>query len=199
MPRSTPSTDRVLYARFGKRLFDIAAAGLAAVVLSPVLVGIAAAIRLEDGESPFYVSERIGRDGKPFMFYKFRSMPVGTATVPSASADGLRVTRIGKWIRRTNVDELPQLYNILRGDMSVVGPRPGLASQDRLVALRRANGSLLCRPGLTGLAQVNAYDGMSDEAKAEFDGVYARQVSLGRDIGVIARTFGYLTKPPPAY
>ena len=110
-----------------------------------------------------------------------------------------RVTRVGRLIRRTNVDELPQLVNILRGDMSIVGPRPPITSQSDLIELRRANGALNCRPGLTGWAQINAFDGMSVVRKAELDGDYAARISLRRDIVIILRTFGYLLKPPPKY
>jgi O-antigen biosynthesis protein WbqP len=187
------------YARVGKRLFDLAAAGAASLLLSPVLLAVAAAIRLEDGGSPFYISERIGRGGEPFRFYKFRSMPENTASVPSAQAATLTVTRTGRLIRRTNIDELPQLVNILKGDMSIVGPRPGIPSQTLLISYRQANGALECRPGLTGLAQINSYDGMSAEAKARFDGEYARDISFLGDLKIILRTFGYLTKPPPTY
>jgi O-antigen biosynthesis protein WbqP len=188
-----------MYERVGKRLFDIAASSAALVVLSPLLLAVAAAVRLEDGGSPFYVSERVGRDGKPFRFYKFRSMPVDAPSVPSSEARTLVITRVGRLIRRTNIDELPQLLNILRGDMSVVGPRPGIARQAELIELRRANRALACRPGLTGLAQVESYDGMTDDAKAGFDGRYAERVTFGGDVRILVRTLGYLTKPPPVY
>ena len=115
------------------------------------------------------------------------------------AADSLELTRIGRFIRRTNFDELPQLLNILKGDMSVVGPRPAIKSQSELIALRQANGALACRPGLTGLAQVSSYDGMTDVQKAVFDGEYARSVSLAVDLRIIVRTVTYLLKPPPRY
>ena len=189
----------MIYERFGKRLFDIVASGGALVVLSPLLAAVAVAVRFEDGGSPFYISERVGRDSRPFAFYKFRSMPADTRAVPSAEAGALTVTRTGRWIRRTNMDELPQLLNILKGDMSVVGPRPGLASQENLQRLRRDNGAHQCRPGLTGLAQVRSYDGMSDEVKAGLDGEYARRPTFVGDLKIILQTVGYLSKPPPTY
>ena len=126
-------------------------------------------------------------------------MPVNAAHVPSAQAKTLQVTRIGRLIRRTSIDELPQLWHILRGQMSVVGPRPAIKSQHDLVELRRANGGLACRPGLTGLAQVNSYDGMPEMEKATLDGTYAADVSARHDLRIVLRTFSYLTKPPPAY
>jgi O-antigen biosynthesis protein WbqP len=171
----------------------------AAVLLLPVMALIALLIRILDPGPAVFCQQRIGEGGRAFTLYKFRSMPVGTANVPSAAADSLELTRIGRFIRRTNFDELPQLLNILKGDMSVVGPRPAIKSQSELIALRQANGALACRPGLTGLAQVSSYDGMTDVQKAVFDGEYARSVSLAVDLRIIVRTVTYLLKPPPRY
>jgi O-antigen biosynthesis protein WbqP len=97
------------------------------------------------------------------------------------------------------VDELPQLINILRGEMSLVGPRPPLPSQASLLALRAANGACAFRPGLTGLAQINSYDGMSETEKAAWDGRYAAGVCLSGDLAIVARTVGYLFRRPPTY
>jgi O-antigen biosynthesis protein WbqP len=126
-------------------------------------------------------------------------MPADTGDVPSDKLGELEISSFGKFIRRTNLDELPQLFNILKGDMSLVGPRPSLPSQHELFALRRRNGALVCRPGLTGLAQVNSFDGMSVEQKACFDGRYAERITLLGDISIVLRTFSYLRKPPPVY
>lgn len=188
-----------LYRRHLKRALDVALAAGAIVALSPVLLAVAAAIKLEGGGRVLFRQQRVGRDGRPFTLLKFRSMPENTGDLPSDQARAVTVTRVGRIIRRTNVDELPQLLNILRGDMSVVGPRPALPSQAALIACRRANGALGCTPGLTGLAQISAYDGMTAEAKAEWDGRYARDVTLARDVAIILGTFRYLTKPPPTY
>jgi O-antigen biosynthesis protein WbqP len=126
-------------------------------------------------------------------------MPVNTRDVPSDQLRGVNFTWIGKLIRRTNLDELPQLINIIKGDMSVVGPRPPLASQHELIELRRENGALSCRPGLTGLAQISSFDGMSVGEKAHFDGEYAHKISIIKDLSIIFRTFAYLRKSPPVY
>jgi O-antigen biosynthesis protein WbqP len=182
-----------------KRTFDIALAAAALFCLSPLLAITALAVRLEDGGPALFRQQRIGLGGRLFRLVKFRSMPVSTRDVPSTEARSLTVTRVGRLIRRTNIDELPQLFNILKGDMSIVGPRPALQSQTRLTELRRLNGALGCRPGLTGLAQVNSYDGMPEDEKARFDGDYAARVSFGRDISIILRTFVYLTRRPPTY
>jgi len=130
---------------------------------------------------------------------KFRSMPVTTADIPSAQAGALRVTRVGAIIRRTNIDELPQLFNILKGEMSIVGPRPPLPSQTRLLELRAAEGALDVAPGLTGLAQIKSYDGMPETEKAAYDGQYARNVTFLNDTMIVLRTFGYLAHRPPVY
>jgi lipopolysaccharide/colanic/teichoic acid biosynthesis glycosyltransferase len=188
-----------MYHRFGKRLLDLLLSILAILILSPLLMVSAIAIRLEDGGPALFRQERVGKYQKPFTLFKFRSMPVNTGDIPSAEAEKVRITRIGSFIRRTNIDELPQLFNIFLGDMSIVGPRPALARQETLCQLRAEKGVFTCKPGLTGLAQVNAYDNMPDAEKASWDGQYCGHVTLWRDVGIILRTFGYLLKPPPAY
>jgi len=188
-----------LYCRGGKRALDLVLATGALVMLSPLLLIIALAVWLEDRGPALFRQARVGRDGEAFALLKFRSMPVGTANLPSSIASGLRVTRVGFVLRRTNLDELPQLLNILTGEMSIVGPRPALASQADLLALRRANGASGLRPGLTGLAQIRAYDGMPVEEKAACDGKYANEASLAMDCAIICRTFGYLLHRPPVY
>jgi len=160
---------------------------------------IAAAIRLEDGAPALFRQTRVGRKGRPFTLLKFRSMPTGTGNHPSAQAGGLAVTRVGRIIRRTNLDELPQLFCILVGTMSLIGPRPALASQAELLDLRRANGAMEVKPGLTGLAQVCSYDGMPELEKVAFDGRYARTISFLGDAVIVLRTFVYLCHRPPVY
>lgn len=182
-----------------KRAVDVLGALLALILLAPVMTVIAIAIRLSDPGPAIFRQQRIGVGGRHFTIFKFRSMPIGTANVASDKLGEVRLTGIGRLIRRTNLDELPQLFNILKGDMSIVGPRPPVPSQTELIALRRENGSIDCRPGLTGLTQVNGYDGMSVPHKASFDGAYARRVTFLGDVAIILRTFGYLLKPPPTY
>lgn len=188
-----------MYERFGKRALDIVLAGAATVVLSPLLALIGLAIRLEDGSPVIYRQPRTGRSGEPFVIMKFRSMPTSTQVAPSAGMATATVTRVGRITRRTNADELPQLFNILRGDMSIVGPRPPLDSQQVLIERRREGPAWHARPGLTGLAQVNAFDGMTEEQKAVFDNRYAERVTLLGDLTIIARTVRYLFSPPPTY
>ena len=188
-----------MYLRVIKPAIDIVIAIFALALLSPILLITAAAILIEDGRPIMFVHERIGRGGKVFRIFKFRSMGKDSAIVESAHGTVLRVTRVGAVIRRLNIDELPQLFNVLHQNMSIVGPRPGLPAQTDLHDLRRANRSINLLPGITGLAQVKSYDGMTTEAKAEFDGYYAKSVSLLTDIKIILSTFLYFLKRPPIY
>ncbi len=188
-----------MYARFFKRLLDIVIAICALIAVSPALLLTWIAIALEDGFPCIFRQERVGRHKKGFTIYKFRSMPKETKHVASKDATKLSVTRVGRFIRRTNLDELPQLFNILKGDMSVVGPRPALASQTELIEQRTRRDVYDLKPGLTGLAQVNSYDDMPEEEKVEWDSKYAQEVSFLTDVKIILKTFIYLLKPPPAY
>jgi len=163
------------------------------------MVLTALAIWLEDNKSPIFRQQRVGRDGHIFVINKFRSMPVNTKNVVSADVDDIQVTRIGKFIRRTNLDELPQLVNILVGDMSIVGPRPALMAQTDLNQLRKQYDVYRLAPGLTGLAQVRSYDGMSEIEKAKWDSIYNKSISLWTDLKIMIATFSYILKPPPVY
>lgn len=187
-----------MYTRVGKRLLDMLLAGGLLALVSPIMLLTAVAIWMEDGTPVFFRQSRTGRDGQPFKILKFRSMARGTAHLPSAAQTTAQITRVGGVVRRLNIDELPQLLNILRGDMSLVGPRPPLPTQTDLIALRDGDTRAL-RPGLTGLAQVNAFDGMSSAQKAALDNQYARRVSLGTDLAILARTASYLARRPPVY
>lgn len=182
-----------------KRLADVILAIFLLVGLIPIYLIIAVIIYLQDFGNPIFAHYRVGRDGKQFKFYKFRSMPLKTPNVESHEKGKLTITPFGKLIRRTNIDELPQFFNVLKGDMSFIGPRPPIPSQTGLIELREANGSLKLRPGLTGWAQVNSYDNMPPEKKAEFDGEYASRFSLGLDLLILWKTLLYFTKKPPAY
>lgn len=182
-----------------KRLFDILLALSLIIALLPIYLIIALIIFIQDFGMPIFKQMRIGKGGREFMFYKFRSMPLKTPNVESHEKDKLKITPFGKFIRRTNLDELPQFFNVLKGDMSFIGPRPPILSQTNLIALRRENKSLFLKPGLTGWAQVNSYDNMPEEVKAKFDGEYADRISLKMDILILFKTVIYFTKKPPAY
>lgn len=189
----------VMYSGFLKRFFDIVFAAVSLALLSPLMLLVSLLIKLEDGGPIIFRQARVGHRAESFEVFKFRSMPVDASNVPKSEAREIQVTRVGRFIRRTSIDELPQLFNILRGDMSIVGPRPPIASQTALISLRNKNGAFDCLPGLTGLAQVNGYDGMPETEKAGFDGEYAGHVSFAMDIKIVLRTFAYLTRKPPVY
>ncbi len=188
-----------MYCNGLKRVIDVLLASAGLIFLAPVMLAIALAIRLFDPGPAIFRQVRVGADGRHFDFYKFRSMPVNTGDIPSDQLGAVRISAVGRFLRRSNLDELPQLVNVLKGDMSLIGPRPPIPAQKELVSLRRDNGALGCRPGLTGWAQVNAFDGMSVARKAELDGEYAHHISFGRDIAIMLRTFVYLLRPPPKY
>lgn len=188
-----------MYRSFFKRFFDILLAGSSLLLFSPFMLLTALAVRLDDGGPSLFRQKRVGHKGRLFQVIKFRSLPVNTKNLPSVQASEIVPTRVGRVIRRTNIDELPQLINILNGEMSIVGPRPALPSQEQLLAMRKENGALNCKPGLTGLAQVKSYDGMAESEKAKLDGDYASNITFSRDLKIILKTFLYLTKRPPVY
>lgn len=188
-----------VYSRHLKRPLDLVLSATALLILSPLLAGVACAVWLEDRGPAIFRQNRMGLSGRPFELLKFRSMPVGSAHVASSDATDLRVTRVGRAIRRLNVDELPQLLNVLRGDMSLVGPRPALPTQTRLLALRQTSAAWSLVPGMTGLAQVNAHDGMTAERKASWDAQYAERITLAGDVWIVLRTLAYLASRPPVY
>jgi O-antigen biosynthesis protein WbqP len=184
---------------FIKRLGDILAVLTLFLVISPILLIIAICIKFYDGGPVIFRQKRIGKDGNEFHFMKFRSMPVNTPNVVSTQTAVLKVTPIGKIIRRTNLDEIPQFINVLMGDMSIIGPRPSLSSQVSLIEMRKQNGAIKLRPGLTGWAQVNAYDYMPEEEKARLDGEYYQKIGLVMDLIIVLGTIKYFTKKPPVY
>ena len=188
-----------MYYRFFKRLIDGVASLSVLLLLSWLLLMVACIIKLQDKGPVFFIQKRIGREQRLFSILKFRSMPVNTANVSSDRVHLIKITPFGKFIRRTNIDELPQLFNILKGDMSLVGPRPSLPDQTELIELRSNNGAYRCRPGLTGLAQVNSYDYMPVSEKAAFDGQYAEAITFAGDVKIVLKTLRYLTKKPPVY
>jgi len=174
-----------------KRVFDVTTAGVLLVVLSPLLLAIACAVRLGSRGPAIFQQERAGSNGKPFVLYKFRTMrldadPFGPS--PKSGQDP-RLTRLGKFLREHSLDELPQLLNIVKGDMSLVGPRPLYISQ---VAEwdERQKKRLLVKPGLTGLAQICGRAELTIEEKLELDVKYVEQAGLWLDSRILAATAG---------
>jgi O-antigen biosynthesis protein WbqP len=188
-----------MYKIFFKRLIDIVVSFIAILLLAPLFIIVALIIYVQDGANPLFTQKRVGLFQKEFILMKFRSMPINTANVVSTEVSTLKITTFGKFIRRSNLDEIPQLINILKGDMSLVGPRPSLVTQEDLIQIRKDLNVYSCRPGLTGLAQVNAYDYMPSVKKAFWDGKYANNLTFLTDFKIIMSTFVYLTKKPPTY
>lgn len=150
------------------RFLDVMLALLGLVLAAPVLL-VLLMIGFLDTGSPLFYQERVGRLGKPFTLVKFRTMRRDTASVPSHLADVGAITGFGRFLRATKLDELPQLWNVLVGDMSLVGPRPCLFSQDKLIRERTRRGVFDVRPGITGLAQINGIDMSTPELLAQTD------------------------------
>ena len=174
-----------------KRFFDIILSLVAIIVFSWLLIIIAIAIVVEDKGNILFKQKRIGKNKKEFYIYKFRTMKVSTPKdVPTHLLDNPEsyITKIGGFLRKTSLNELPQLFNILKGDMSIVGPRPALWNQFDLIDLRDKNGSNSVRPGLTGWAQVNGRDELPIDVKAGFDGEYIKKMSIVFDIKIILMT-----------
>jgi len=172
-----------------KRAMDVVLAGGALAVGWPVLLGIALAIRREGPGPILFRQERAGRRMEPFTMLKFRTMRPGADPygVSPRSAQDPRLTRVGRWLRETSLDELPQLWNVVKGDMSLVGPRPLYISQAREFTERQRR-RLEVRPGVTGLAQVQGRGEVPHEEKIEIDVQYVEQMSLGLDLRILWRT-----------
>jgi O-antigen biosynthesis protein WbqP len=173
-----------------KRAFDVAVSLLLLVVLSPVFAACALAVRLSSPGPVIFKSRRIGRGGAIFEMVKFRTMREGAPQVATHLLGNPEsfLTPDGKFLRRSSLDELPQLWNVLRGDMSLVGPRPALFNQDDLIALRRESGVEALRPGVTGWAQVCGRDGISIQEKAALDAEYLRKRTFLFDLRILVLT-----------
>ena len=173
-----------------KRLFDLLLALLAAVLLAIPLLCVAIAVRLTSQGPALYWSDRVGRHNRIFKMPKFRSMRIDTPAVATHLLQNPEqwLTPIGSFLRKSSLDELPQLWSILMGDMSFVGPRPALYNQDDLIALRTSRGVHVLLPGLTGWAQINGRDELPIPQKVALDEKYLQQQSLWLDAKIIALT-----------
>ena len=173
-----------------KRVVDVLLSSAALIVLSPVLLGLAAAVKLSSPGPAIHWSMRVGRDNRLFAMPKFRTLRDGApqlATHLFTDVDRW-TTPVGKFLRRTSLDEAPQLWSVLTGDMSLVGPRPALFNQDDLVAMRTAAGVHVLRPGLTGWAQINGRDEIPMAQKVALDSEYLRRRNVSFDLAVMFLT-----------
>lgn len=169
-----------------KRLFDIVASLAALLLLSPLLLGTALAVALESGFPVLFRQIRVGRGSQPFGMFKFRSMVKNAASIGPyfTSANDPRITRVGRFIRRTSLDELPQLINVLTGDMSLVGPRPDVPAQQSLYTAADWVQRCSVRPGITGLAQALYRSDSTEAQRLEADLRYTREASLWLDLKI---------------
>lgn len=150
------------------RFLDILFSLIGIIIGTPIFILIYI-ISLFDTGSPLFFQQRVGKERHPFMLVKFRTMKKDTASVASHLASSHSITRLGRFLRKSKLDELPQLWNVLKGDMSLVGPRPCLFNQEKLIELRKAMNILSVRPGITGLAQINNIDMSDPELLAKVD------------------------------
>jgi O-antigen biosynthesis protein WbqP len=169
------------------RILDFIFSLLGLVLGSPVLLTIYL-VGLFDTGSPVFKQERVGRNKKPFILVKFRTMSIDTVSVASHLASTASITKVGGFLRKTKLDELPQLWNVLKGEMGLVGPRPGLYNQEELTKAREEKGVYLVRPGITGLAQVNDIDMSTPELLAKTDAKMIKEMSLANYFKFILQT-----------
>ena len=175
-----------------KRTIDILISALLLIVLAPIFIILAVAVRWTSTGPAVFVSRRVGARNEIFEMLKFRTMRTDTPQVATHLLDEPQafLTPIGSFLRKTSLDELPQLINVLCGEMSIVGPRPALFNQQDLIDLRTKSGVHFLVPGLTGWAQVNGRDELSIPVKVEYDSFYMKHQSLGFDFKILLLTVG---------
>ena len=177
--------------KYFKRFLDIVLSAVGLLVLSPVLLIIAVAIKMDSKGPVLFKQKRVAKGKEHFQILKFRTMyadvPKDVPTHLLADPES-KITKIGRFLRKSSLDELPQIWNILVGEMSIIGPRPALWNQFDLIAERDKYGANDVRPGLTGLAQVMGRDELPIEVKAKYDGEYAQNVTFANDIKIFFKT-----------
>ena len=173
-----------------KRVFDFIISLFALIILSPLFLLISLTILIGDGKPVLFRQKRVGKNNELFTIYKFRTMKRGTENVTSGKLENAnaKITKFGRILRATSIDELPQLFNILNGTMSLVGPRPLIPEETEIRELREKYNVYTIRPGITGWAQVNGRDNISLEQKALLDKEYVEKQSLGFDIKILVMT-----------
>jgi lipopolysaccharide/colanic/teichoic acid biosynthesis glycosyltransferase len=198
----SPATPGILDAAI-RRGLDVAVAGIGSLITAPLVALLALAVRLESPGHPLYTQTRVGKDGRPFEIYKLRTMVTGAEFTGAGLAiqeGDDRITRLGRLLRRYSLDELPNLWNVLRGEMSIIGPRPTLQVQvDQYT--ERERGRLAVKPGITGWAQVKrgyTADAAGSLEKLSYDLWYIRHRSLTVDLVICARTFATALRGDPA-
>jgi lipopolysaccharide/colanic/teichoic acid biosynthesis glycosyltransferase len=178
-----------------KRAFDLVMSAVALLLLWPLGLMVAAAVVMESGWPVLFCQQRVGLGGRSFGMFKFRSMVVGAAAAGPyfTQSQDSRVTRVGRWIRRTSLDELPQLLNVLKGDMSLVGPRPDVPAQREGYSEHDWAQRCSVRPGITGLAQVMVRSEATPAERLALDLAYVHEHTWAMDLGILWRTLGRLS------
>ena len=182
-----------MYREYGKRIEDVSIALAALVILGLPMQLVAAAIRLTSKGPALFRQKRFGKDKQLFTVYKFRTMstkaPKNMPTNSFTNADSY-ITPLGGVLRKLSIDELPQLLNVIKGEMSIVGPRPVIKTEKKLINLRQKYHANSVKPGITGWAQVNGRDDLDDQRKAEMDGEYVQRLSFLTDVKIMIKTIG---------
>ncbi|WP_273731333.1 sugar transferase [Leuconostoc mesenteroides] len=180
----------MVYRKVVKRLLDLLLAIPMLIILLIPLVIVGIIIKLTSEGPVLFIQERYGRNSKPFALYKFRSMTNKAPVKANSEFEDITsyVTPFGMFIRKTSIDELPQLWNIIKGDMSFIGPRPLANTDEKVLSLRKQNGADQALPGISGLAQVNGRNNLSDEDKAAYDSKYASHISFRVDMLLTVET-----------
>ena len=173
-----------------KRIIDVICSLLGIIVLSPVLIIVSILIKLESKGPIIFKQVRAGKNSKPFYIYKFRSMKTNTPNIATNDFNNASdyITKMGRFIRKTSLDEIPQLFNILKGDMSIVGPRPVILEEVELIELRQTYNVDKILPGITGWAQINGRDNIGNEEKVKYDYEYLTKKSIIMDLYIIVMT-----------
>lgn len=185
-----------MYKKWLKRAIDFTLSFIGLIVLSPVFLIIAIAIKIDDPGPVFFKQKRVGIHKSYFNLYKFRSMKVNTPDVPTHLLTNPEqyISRVGQFLRKSSLDELPQLINIIKGEMSIIGPRPALWNQDDLIAERDKYEANDVRPGLSGWAQINGRDELEIPVKAKLDGEYVEKLGITIDVKCFLGTVSYVLK-----
>lgn len=188
-----------MYKKYLKNIIELLLSLILFIVLLPFLLILSFFLLILNGRPIFFIQKRFGLYNNYFNIYKFRTLKKGTKDIPTNQVAEYEYTKLGKFLRRSNLDELPQLVNVIKGEMSLVGPRPALYNQINLKNLRAQNSIQGLKPGITGYAQVHGFENMSDEDKNKFDLYYLNNLSIMLDLKIMISTFKFFFKKAPKH
>lgn len=188
-----------MYKKYFKNIIEFLLSLILFVTLIPFFLILSLFLLILNGRPIFFIQKRFGLHNNYFNIYKFRTLKKNTKDVPTTQVVEYEYTKLGKFLRRSNLDELPQLANVLRGEMSLIGPRPALYNQINLKNLRAQNSIHELKPGITGYAQVHGFENMTDEDKIKFDLYYLNNLSIILDLKIIISTFKFFFIKAPKH